>query len=176
MWEYVNQKYVLPQTESVKKWVLESIGCAWRLFKCRLKANHYYKYDNDSERWKHRPSRIPDSHFKLLLQYWNTSAAKKISSKNSENRELLDNMHTAGPVSFARIYQKLATRDGKIPSKRMMFEETRKRKDGRNYKKSYDDTLDKIEKMKELEVLHKTGLSDSDVDPFDKVMGSSTHG
>jgi len=26
----------------------------------------------------------------------------------------------------------------------MMFEETRKRKDGRNYKKSYDDTLDKI--------------------------------
>ena len=124
----------------MKKWVLESIGCAWRLFKCRLKANHYYKYDNDSERWKHRPSRIPDSHFKLLLQYWNTSAAKviflyhfvyiffvyfiryfclkyiilcdhvylqKISAKNSKNRELLDNMHTAGPVSFARIYQKL---------------------------------------------------------------------
>jgi len=30
--------------------------------------------------------------------------------------------------------------------------------------------------MKELEVLHETGLSDSDVDPFDKVMGSSTHG
>ena len=29
--------------------------------------------------------------------------------------------------------------------------------------------------MKELEVLHEIGLSDRDVDPFDKVMGSSTH-
>ena len=28
----------------------------------------------------------------------------------------------------------------------------------------------------ELEVLHETGLSDSDVYPFDKVMGSYTHG
>ena len=31
------------------------------------------------------------------------------------------------------------------------------------------------EKMKELEVLDETGLFDSDVDPCDKVMGSSTH-
>ncbi|KAJ8446480.1 hypothetical protein Cgig2_028447 [Carnegiea gigantea] len=38
----------------------------------------------------------------------------------------------------------LANRDGQAPSKRMMFEETRKRKDGCSYKKSYDDTLDKI--------------------------------
>ncbi|KAJ8428842.1 hypothetical protein Cgig2_003390 [Carnegiea gigantea] len=100
-------KYILPQTKSVKKWVLESIACAWRVFKSRLKANHYYKYDNDAERWKHRPSRIPDSHFKLLLQYWNTSMPKKISAQNSKSHGLLDNMHTVGPVSFARIYQKL---------------------------------------------------------------------
>ncbi|KAJ8432630.1 hypothetical protein Cgig2_033503 [Carnegiea gigantea] len=109
----VMHKYILPQTKRVKKWVLESIACAWRLFKCLLKANHYYKYDNDAERWKHRPSRIPDSHFTLLLQYWNTSTVK-------------------------------ANRDGQAPCKRMMFEETRKRKDGHSYKKSYDVMLDKI--------------------------------
>ncbi|KAJ8436967.1 hypothetical protein Cgig2_018914 [Carnegiea gigantea] len=107
MWQYVNHKYIVPQTASVKQWVLESIACGWRLFKCRLKANHYYKYDNDTETWKHRLSRIPDSYFKLLLQYWNTSTAKKISAQNYENRRLLDNMHTARPISFARIYQKL---------------------------------------------------------------------
>ncbi|KAJ8421379.1 hypothetical protein Cgig2_001121 [Carnegiea gigantea] len=61
--------------EFVTKWVLESIACTWRLFKCRLKSNHYYKYDNDVERWRHRPSRVPDSHFKLS-QYWKTSIAK----------------------------------------------------------------------------------------------------
>ena len=32
------------------------------------------------------------------------------------------------------------------------------------------------EKMKELEVLHETGLSDSDTDPFDRVMGSTQNG
>ncbi|KAJ8429975.1 hypothetical protein Cgig2_029601 [Carnegiea gigantea] len=162
MWGYVNYKYMLPQTDCVKKWVLESIACAWRLFKCRLKANHYYKYDNDAERWKHRPSRIPDSHFKLLLQYWNTSTAK-------------------------------ASRDGQPPSKRMMFEETRKRKDGlfkpscllniipsvtEHYANAHSTIhlLQMQEKMKELEVLHETGLSDSDTDPFDRVMGSIQNG
>ncbi|KAJ8439606.1 hypothetical protein Cgig2_017173 [Carnegiea gigantea] len=34
--------------------------------------------------------------------------------------------------------------DGQAPSKRMMSEETRKRKDGRSYKQSYEDTLDRI--------------------------------
>ena len=37
-----------------------------------------------------------------------------------------------------------ADRDGRPPSKRMLFEETRKRKEERNYKKSYEDTFNKI--------------------------------
>ncbi|KAJ8434608.1 hypothetical protein Cgig2_025034 [Carnegiea gigantea] len=56
--------------------VLESNAYAWRLFKCQLKSNDYYKYDNDIERWQHRSSRIVDSHIKLLLQYWKTSTSK----------------------------------------------------------------------------------------------------
>ncbi|KAJ8428131.1 hypothetical protein Cgig2_017729 [Carnegiea gigantea] len=97
-------KYILPQIECVKKWVLESIAYAWRLFKYRLKANHCYKYDNDGERWKHRP--------KIVL-------------------------------NLLWVLEE-ANRDGQPPSKRMMFEETQKRKDGRSYKKSFDDMLGKI--------------------------------
>ena len=32
------------------------------------------------------------------------------------------------------------------------------------------------EKIKELEILHETGLFDSDIDPFDRVMGSAQNG
>ncbi|KAJ8426257.1 LOW QUALITY PROTEIN: hypothetical protein Cgig2_030551 [Carnegiea gigantea] len=126
MWGYVN-KYIIPS--SAKKWVLQTIRDSWRVFKSRIKRDHYYKYDNNDARWENRPTKVLDSHFKVLLQYWNDSPVQK-------------------------------HKEGRSPSKTRMFEETRKRKEGRTYKHSNNDTLDKIE----------SGLSSSNEDPFDKVM------
>ncbi|KAJ8427009.1 hypothetical protein Cgig2_004211 [Carnegiea gigantea] len=168
MWGYVNEKYIIPS--SAKKWVLQTIRDSWRVFKSRIKRDHYYKYDNDNARWENRPTRVLDSHFKVLLQYWNDSTVQQISSKNVESRQQQDNMHTMGPVSFARKYYDLKNKEGRSPSKTRMLEETRKRKEGRTYKHSNNDTLDKIKRMKEIEALQGSGLSSSDEDPFDKVM------
>ncbi|KAJ8439399.1 hypothetical protein Cgig2_001739 [Carnegiea gigantea] len=130
-----------------KKWVLQTIRDSWRVFKSRIKRDHYYKYDNDDARWENRPTRVLDFHF------------KQISSKKVESRQQQDNMHTMGPVSFARKYYELKHEEGRSPSKTRMFKETRKRKEGRTYKHSNNDTLDKI-----------SGLGSSDEDPFNKVM------
>lgn len=87
--------------------MLQSIRDSWRVFKSRIKRDHYYKYDNDEARWENRPTRVLDSHFKVLLQYWNDSTVQQISAKNVESRQQQDNMHTMGPVSFARKYYEL---------------------------------------------------------------------
>ncbi|KAJ8436297.1 hypothetical protein Cgig2_017434 [Carnegiea gigantea] len=77
MWGYVNEKYIIPS--SAKKWVLQTIRDSWRVFKSRIKRDHYYKYDNDNARWENRPTRVLDSHFKVLLQYWNDSTVQVLN-------------------------------------------------------------------------------------------------
>ncbi|KAJ8433394.1 LOW QUALITY PROTEIN: hypothetical protein Cgig2_028994 [Carnegiea gigantea] len=65
------EKYIIPS--SAKKWVLQTIRDFWRVFKSRIKQDHYYKYDNDDARWENCPTRVFDFHFKVLLRHWNDS-------------------------------------------------------------------------------------------------------
>ncbi|KAJ8424418.1 LOW QUALITY PROTEIN: hypothetical protein Cgig2_033649 [Carnegiea gigantea] len=146
-----DSEYIVPP--SAEKWVMQSIRDSWRVFKCRIKQEHYYKYDNDADRWKHHPSRVPKPPFNVLLEYWNDPTVKEINAKSFEDREQQENMHTTGNT----------IKDNQPPSKRKMFEETRARKDGWTYKQSNGDTLNKIKRMKELESLQESGL-DSDHD------------
>ncbi|XP_056697857.1 uncharacterized protein [Spinacia oleracea] len=105
VWEYVKSKYILPPES--EEWVYETLDQSWRGFKCRLKKLHYYAYGSYEERLEHPPEGVPEAHFKTLLAYWETNAAKKTSLQNSENRKEQDNMHTVGPVSFAMRYDKM---------------------------------------------------------------------
>nr|GEW44351.1 hypothetical protein [Tanacetum cinerariifolium] len=60
------------------------------------------------------------------------------------------NMHTAGPKSFARIREEMKNEDPyqEESSLTQMFECTRQRKEGNTYADTYDDTKNKIEKMR----------------------------
>ncbi|XP_056692464.1 uncharacterized protein [Spinacia oleracea] len=171
IWEYVKSKYILPPESG--EWVYETLDQSWRGFKCRLKKIHYYAYDSYEERLEHPPERVPEAHFKILLAYWETNAAKKTSLQNSENRKEQDNMHTVGPVSFVMRYDKMLRENGKAPSKREMFEETRRRKEGKFYDRPYDDTQKKIQAMRELKALQDDQNSESHKDSFDEVMGNA---
>ncbi|XP_056695462.1 uncharacterized protein [Spinacia oleracea] len=158
IWEYVKSKYILPPES--EEWVYETLDQSWRGFKCRLKKLHYYAYDSYEERLEHPPERVPEAHFKTLLAYWETNPAKKTSLQNSENRKEQDNMHTIGPVSFAIRYNKMLRENGKAPSKREMFEETRRRKEGK-------------QAMREMEELQADQNNESHKDSFDEVMGNA---
>ncbi|XP_050218532.1 uncharacterized protein LOC126669181 isoform X1 [Mercurialis annua] len=150
LWKYVKKRYIVP--EEGKRWVLKTIGDNWRVYKCRLKKNHFYKFKTDKSRLASRPSQVPETQFKALINYWNTDFVKRISEINVENRNQQKDMHTAGPKSFARIRKQLQDEkeDKADPTLAEMFIATRKRKAGRSYKESREDTTSKISKLQEL--------------------------
>ncbi|XP_075095724.1 uncharacterized protein LOC107781050 [Nicotiana tabacum] len=94
IWKYVKEKYDIP--EKAKKWVFDLICTAWRKYKSQLKKKHFEAYENDEFRMENRPLDVPASHFKDLLEYWNSDPAKKTSETNIENRNKLKHPHTTG--------------------------------------------------------------------------------
>ncbi|XP_009774232.1 uncharacterized protein LOC107783536 [Nicotiana tabacum] len=96
---------------------------------------------------ENRPVDVPESHFKDLLKYWNSSPHKKMSETNTENQNKLKCPHTAGRTPFALIRE--AKRSNSLILRILcqskdIFVATRKRKLDRVYKTSYDNTISKI--------------------------------
>ncbi|PWA92171.1 transposase, Ptta/En/Spm [Artemisia annua] len=148
MWKYVQEKYIVP--EDAKSWVLMTIGACWRGYKCRIKKKHFYKFKDMQTRWKNRPKSIPQNDFSQLLTLWSKKDVMKRCLAARNLRLSQKNMHTAGPKSFARIREEMIEEDPnkEEPSLTGMFERTRQRKEGNVYADTYDDTANKIEKMR----------------------------
>lgn len=148
MWKYVLAKYIVP--EDAKSWVLMTIGACWRGYKCRIKKKHFYKFKDMQTRWKNRPKSIPQNDFSQLLAYWSKKDVMKHCLAARNLRLSQKNMHTAGPKSFARIREEMIEEDPnkEEPSLTGMFERTRERKEGNVYADTYNDTANKIEKMR----------------------------
>lgn len=64
----LQKKFII--SEEGKDYVLSSIGVLWRSYKSRLKGRHYFKFNNEKDRWQNRPKIVPDAHFRDLLDYW----------------------------------------------------------------------------------------------------------
>ncbi|KAL4573558.1 hypothetical protein LXL04_020368 [Taraxacum kok-saghyz] len=107
MWEFVLTKYILPELDADKDWVLRSIGADWRGYKCSLKKKHSYQLKDNQTRWNNRPKNIPENDFLQLLNYWNKKEVMNQCLQNRNVRKDQKNMHTAGPKSFARISEEM---------------------------------------------------------------------
>ena len=68
------KKYIVPPEG--KMWVFATIGDDWRVYKCKVKKEHYYKYRTDKLRILNRPQHIAEDKFTELLNYWNSTGAK----------------------------------------------------------------------------------------------------
>ncbi|KAK9668623.1 hypothetical protein RND81_13G076100 [Saponaria officinalis] len=173
MWEYISMKYIVP--DEGKDWVIRTIGDTWRIHKCRFKKTHYYAYNDDKTRWKNRSKRVPDQDFLKLLSTWKKKSEKVRCSRKRHCRLSVRNMHTAGPKSFATIREEMRNEhlNKEPPSLAELFERTRKRNEGKNYKESYQDTAKKIDDMKNYACPDDgSGPSDS----FLGVMGKDYNG
>ncbi|XP_019260721.1 PREDICTED: uncharacterized protein LOC109238697 isoform X2 [Nicotiana attenuata] len=73
---FAQEKYDIP--EDAKNWIFDSVCTAWRKYKSQLKQKHFEAYANDELRMENRPKDVPASHFKDLLEYWNSDAAKNL--------------------------------------------------------------------------------------------------
>nr|XP_018629087.1 uncharacterized protein LOC108946565 isoform X5 [Nicotiana tomentosiformis]XP_018629088.1 uncharacterized protein LOC108946565 isoform X5 [Nicotiana tomentosiformis] len=101
---------------------------------------------------QHIPEDIPVSQFMELLRYWNSEKLQKMSKTNIENWKKLKNPHTAGKRSFALVHSKLENdKETSDPlSAKEVFVAIGKRKVGRSYKSSDEDTLVKLLKSRKL--------------------------
>nr|XP_009765557.1 PREDICTED: uncharacterized protein LOC104217101 [Nicotiana sylvestris] len=123
---------------------------------------------------ENRPVDIPESHFKDLLKYWNSDPHKKMSETNTENRNKLKCPHTAGRTPFALIREekkKEISDTSDTVSSKDMFVATRKRKLGRVYKSSYDNTISKIAEMEKIQSTQESEDGSHSDDAFASVMG-----
>lgn len=66
---FLEKKFDVPV--AAKKWVLKTIGHAYKVHKCRFKSKHFYQYKDTNTRWKNRPKHIPEDDFSQLLRMWN---------------------------------------------------------------------------------------------------------
>ncbi|KAH0743210.1 hypothetical protein KY290_031203 [Solanum tuberosum] len=129
-----------------KDWALGAIKLAWRGYKCRLKKMHFYAYDDDATRMAKRPKFVSESVFKEILEHWNSDEAKE---KKKETADAL--------------------------SSKDLFVATRKRKPGRVYKDSHEDTMAKIAEIERIETQESEDVTQS-VDAFTTVMGQDHPG
>ncbi|KAL2896087.1 putative cell division protein WhiA [Bienertia sinuspersici] len=138
------EKYLVP-TEG-RKWAMQTMDDQWRAYKSRMKSEHYYAYKTDAERLKSFPQTMPENQFRALINYWDSEPVKEESERNKANRQLLDDMHTMGPTSYAMLRQNLKEKDPnkEEPSKAKVYRESRKRKPGKSYKTSYEKTRQNI--------------------------------
>ncbi|XP_059302824.1 uncharacterized protein LOC132054881 isoform X2 [Lycium ferocissimum] len=160
MWNYTMEKYDIPKV--AKEWALRTIQLAWRKYKNGLKKKHYYRYANDEIRMAKRPKEVSNLNLRLSSNIGTPMRLKK----NTENRKKLRYPHTVGKTSFAIIREE----NPEALSSKEFFVATRRRKPGRVYKDSYEDTASKIAEMERIETQESEDGSQS-VDAYVSVMG-----
>ncbi|XP_070014777.1 uncharacterized protein LOC107814588 [Nicotiana tabacum] len=94
---------------------------------------------------ENRPVDVPESHFKDLFNYWNSDPHKE------KKKEISDTSDTV--------------------SSKDMFVATRKRKLGRVYKSSYDNTISKIAEIERIQSTQESEDVSHSIDAFASVMG-----
>ncbi|MED6201331.1 hypothetical protein PIB30_093884, partial [Stylosanthes scabra] len=82
MWEYINEKFILP-IES-KQWVMQALCRAWKKYKGQIKLLHFTKYKTKKQMIWNRPLHIPEVQFRKLIRYWRLPEIKHDSKENNE--------------------------------------------------------------------------------------------
>ncbi|MED6224499.1 hypothetical protein PIB30_084662 [Stylosanthes scabra] len=131
MWDYINQKFILP-IES-KKWVMQALCRAWKKYKGEVKQNHFMKYKTTKQMLKNRPLEIPEVQFRKLIRYWRLPEIKAMSAKNIENRSKQTCPHRTGSTGFGIVRKQLrdSKENNEEPSRAEIFTVTRTSRKGK---------------------------------------------
>ncbi|KAL2905170.1 putative glutamate--tRNA ligase cytoplasmic, partial [Bienertia sinuspersici] len=137
IWEYVLEKYMI--APEGRRWVMETVNDTWRQFKSRVKQKYLDALEYGGSKWNELCELVPEDELNDLIAYWNTSPAKQ---EEKRNRQVLDDMHTMGPKSYAILRHKLQQEDPnkQEPSKAKLYKNSRIRNPNKTYKASYGKT------------------------------------
>ncbi|CAH9113199.1 unnamed protein product [Cuscuta epithymum] len=169
IWAYVNKKFHIQ--DKGKKYVYAIINDAWRRHKYSTKKDHFTKYRSLRECLKNRPKEIPEEHFKELIEYWKLDTVKAISHQNSQNTSQQKWRHRVGPISFARIRERLrAKKENKeSPTRAEVFIETRQIRKGKKLDPEINEAVTKLQ-----DLIKNSGKSSEEA--FESVFGNEKPG
>ncbi|CAL5385217.1 unnamed protein product [Camellia sinensis] len=122
--------------ESMKKFVLASVGKKWREWKARVKQMGYTPFDNDADRLTQRPER-------------------KKSTKNKEIRKKKTLNHITGRKPFSVVRVEETNKKNGVPAIRLEVWMAGYSKDN---KPSTDKVAEVMTQMKELGAITRTNL------------------
>ncbi|CAL5328501.1 unnamed protein product [Camellia sinensis] len=105
--------------ESMKKFVLASVGKKWREWKARVKQMGYTPFDNDADRLTHRPERVHEHQWRSLVYYWGTRKAQKKTTKNKEIRKKKTLNHITGRKPFSVVRVEEINKKNGVPATRL---------------------------------------------------------
>ncbi|XP_020966484.1 uncharacterized protein LOC110266345 [Arachis ipaensis] len=156
MWEYANQKFILPITS--KPWVMNGFCRAWKKYKGEIKKEHFLKYNTKKEMIKNRPLEIPEVQFCKLIRYWSLPTVKVVSTKNAKNRSKQTCPHRMGSTNFGIVRKQLrdSKENSEEPLRVEVFIATRTSKKGKEIDAKTQSTI------AELQTRIEAGENDED--------------
>ncbi|XP_072052838.1 uncharacterized protein [Arachis hypogaea] len=168
MWNYVNTKFILP--DSGEKWVIQAIRDAWKRFKGKIKQKHFVPFDTIEDMVKNRPTQVPEGHFIKLIYYWSHPIIQSMSEKNKKHKEHQKFPHRMGPINFGRVRVALcAIKETSDEPKRFeMFIATRT---SRKRKEVDQETQDAIEDFQ-----NRQAAGETDEEAFESLFGKDLPG
>ncbi|CAK9182524.1 unnamed protein product [Ilex paraguariensis] len=108
----------------MKGYLMKSIGRKWKDWKCEIKKQAYYPYRTDVERLAHKPNRVEESHWRVLVYYWSTQKALEKSERNKLIRSKKKFCHTIGRTSFAYVMEREKSERNKLIRSKKKFRHT----------------------------------------------------
>ncbi|MED6150593.1 hypothetical protein PIB30_073836 [Stylosanthes scabra] len=146
MWEYINEKFILP-IESMQ-WVMQALCRAWKKYKGQIKLLHFMKYKTKEQMMRNRPLHIPEVQFRKLIRYWRLPEIKALSEKNIENRSKQTCPHRMGSTGFAFVRKQLrdSKENNEEPSRAEIFTVTRSSKKGKEIDPKSQSTIDELKR------------------------------
>ncbi|XP_057756080.1 uncharacterized protein LOC130975279 [Arachis stenosperma] len=168
MWEYANQKFILPITS--KPWVMNGFCRAWKKYKGEIKKEHFLKYNTKKEMIKNQPLEIPEVQFRKLIRYWSLPTVKAMSTKNAENRSKQTCPHRMGSTNFGIVRKQLrdSKENSEEPSRVEVFIATRTSKKGKEIDAKTQSTI--------AELQTRIEAGENDEDAFIGVLGKDQPG
>ncbi|XP_057780082.1 uncharacterized protein LOC130998688 [Salvia miltiorrhiza] len=117
MWIGMKQKFNLEEDVHVKKVVFHQFNRQYRSYRHKL---HMHYLENKGERTilDKSPHGVNREDWKLLIDYFESDAFKKISGRNKENRQKLTMNHSCGTKSIAQAcYEERDPETGEEPTR-----------------------------------------------------------
>ncbi|KAK2422033.1 hypothetical protein QL285_032598 [Trifolium repens] len=151
-------EFVPPINDTTREMLKSEINERWKQWKSDLKSKAYDPSKTEEEVASVKPdSRVDLNQWRKLVHHWFSEEGQKISKINRENRAKFKDVHCMGTKSLPKLIdEKKKNSNGRSPTRKEIYIETRTRKDGSIVNENARRVIEKLNKYD-----NETGTSQS---------------